>query len=82
PTRADSYIGLLIDDLITKGTKEPYRIFTSRAEYRLILREDNADLRLSDKACELGLLSQEDQQHFISKKNAIIENIAMMKNTW
>lgn len=57
-------------------------MFTSRAEYRLILREDNADLRLSNKACELGLLSKEDQQHFISKKNAIIENIAMMKNTW
>ena len=82
PTRANSYIGVLIDDLITKGTKEPYRMFTSRAEYRLILREDNADLRLSDKACELGLLNKEDQQYFINKKNAINENIAMMKNTW
>ena len=82
PTRANSYIGVLIDDLITKGTKEPYRMFTSRAEYRLILREDNADLRLSDVACELGLLNNEDQKYFLDKKNSINENIKMMKNTW
>ncbi|QIW10430.1 tRNA uridine-5-carboxymethylaminomethyl(34) synthesis enzyme MnmG [Francisella sp. LA112445] len=82
PTRANSYIGVLIDDLITKGTKEPYRMFTSRAEYRLILREDNADLRLSDTACELGLLNSDDEKHFIDKKNAINENIKLMKNTW
>ncbi|AEI36071.1 tRNA uridine-5-carboxymethylaminomethyl(34) synthesis enzyme MnmG [Francisella salina] len=82
PTRSNSYMGVLIDDLITKGTKEPYRMFTSRAEYRLILREDNADLRLSDKACELGLLNKQDQEFFINKKTAIDENIAMMKNTW
>lgn len=82
PTRANSYIGVLIDDLITKGTKEPYRMFTSRAEYRLILREDNADLRLSDAACELGLLNNEDEKYFLDKKNSINENIEMMKNTW
>lgn len=82
PTRSNSYMGVLIDDLITKGTKEPYRMFTSRAEYRLILREDNADLRLSDKACQLGLLNKQDQEFFINKKTAIDENIAMMKNTW
>lgn len=82
PTRSNSYMGVLIDDLIIKGTKEPYRMFTSRAEYRLILREDNADLRLSDKACELGLLNKQDQEFFINKKTAIDENISMMKNTW
>ncbi|WP_150466481.1 tRNA uridine-5-carboxymethylaminomethyl(34) synthesis enzyme MnmG [Francisella sp. SYW-9] len=82
PTRANSYIGVLIDDLITKGTKEPYRMFTSRAEYRLILREDNADLRLSDAACKLGLLNSYDEKYFLDKKNAINENIKMMKNTW
>ncbi|ASG67653.1 tRNA uridine 5-carboxymethylaminomethyl modification enzyme MnmG [Francisella halioticida] len=82
PTRADSYIGVLIDDLITKGTKEPYRMFTSRAEYRLILREDNADLRLSNIACELDLLNNEDQKYFLNKRNSINENIKMMKNTW
>lgn len=82
PTRANSYMGVLIDDLITKGTKEPYRMFTSRAEYRLILREDNADLRLSDVACQLGLLNSEDEQYFINKKNAINENIELMKSTW
>lgn len=82
PTRANSYIGVLIDDLITKGTKEPYRMFTSRAEYRLILREDNADLRLSDVACELGLLNSEDEKYFLDKKSAINENIKLMKNTW
>ena len=82
PTRSDGYIGVLIDDLITKGTKEPYRMFTSRAEYRLILREDNADLRLSDDACRLGLLSADDQKLFTSKRDAINSNINTMKNTW
>ena len=82
PSRSNSYMGVLIDDLITKGTKEPYRMFTSRAEYRLVLREDNADLRLSDIAIELGLLNEEDKKAFLTKKIAINESLAHMQTTW
>ena len=77
--RSNSYIGVLIDDLVTKETKEPYRMMTSRAEYRLLLRQDNADLRLSKIGYEVGLLSKERYEHVVEKERLINEEVARVK---
>ncbi|ASF48373.1 tRNA uridine-5-carboxymethylaminomethyl(34) synthesis enzyme MnmG [Methylovulum psychrotolerans] len=82
PARDEAYMGVMIDDLITRGTQEPYRMFTSRAEYRLLLREDNADLRLTEKGRELGLVDDARWQAFSAKREAIGGLQEILKKTW
>ena len=82
PRRDEAYIGVLVDDLITLGTNEPYRMFTSRAEYRLILREDNADLRLTELGYNLGVVGEERWKAFSTKKEAIELETERLRNTW
>lgn len=82
PRRDEAYVGVLVDDLITLGTKEPYRMFTSRAEYRLILREDNADMRLTEQGRKLGLVDDVRWAAFEAKREAIVQEEQRLRNTW
>jgi len=82
PRRDEAYLGVLVDDLITRGVTEPYRMFTSRAEYRLMLREDNADLRLTEIGRKLGIVDDHRWEIFSRKRDAVAGEVARLTSTW